>query len=610
MLETRQKLTEVLQAKGLAGTALSAKVEETLAKVTRPELLNWTQTPSWQSLKAMVGTRVTFISRKKEEDPLMANDPWMSALRDSKSKVDSKPPLKEKEQVQVSLIPEVWSNEDGSEPQILDKPFNGATGIVLMTPTLFSTSWQDTPLPLSTDELGVVVWPPIDPIPGNWTPDLVSFPARILSTSESTNLLRGHLFQFGQKKITLRTTESPVEFPQRSSVSLIVEAFQKELQQEMWKEILDNPMMAIRRRIEHVTPILGHWGLRFWTQKGKTSRPSEASKMSVNVMIGEDQLAATLALSGQPLWMSPRLDQEAYKSFRPVWVPGTLQEVRILHDKLQGGCGLVRSRRGLGIRVETVNFEETRRTLFPHQDTRPDIGPASGLFDYKLSPAPIGATTDDVVTFLEKSFPSIKSTVRRQIGPRTWVVSFASELTDKFIQAKEGFIILQPMPSTKKRDPMRDAVLVGNPTILRDVSASSSNTLAQIFQSNQQPSIHPRPPAPGPVQDALDAKIKASEERMKALISQQKEDQASMHQQLANKIDENKRDHDGRLRVMEQDLCKHQKETTDAVNDLKKTMSEQFATMLTEISKMNRKDAKRSPAPSPDEPNAKAVKPQ
>ena len=97
---------------------------------------------------------------------------------------------------------------------------------------------------------------------------------------------------------------------------------------------------------------------------------------------------------------------------------------------------------------------------------------------------------------------------------------------------------------------------------------------------------------------------------MKALISQQKEEQTTQHQQLANKIDENKRDHDGRLKAMEQDLCKHQRETTDAVNDLKKTMSEQFATMLTEISKMNRKDSKRSPAPSPDEPNAKAVKPQ
>ena len=108
-----------------------------------------------------------------------------------------------------------------------------------------------------------------------------------------------------------------------------------------------------------------------------------------------------------------------------------------MHDKLQGGCGLIRSKRGFAIRVDTTNFDSVRRTLVPDMSTKPDIGPANALFDYRLSPALVGATSEDVLTFLGRSFPSVKSTVRKQIRPRTWVVSFASELSEKYIQPKD-----------------------------------------------------------------------------------------------------------------------------------------------------------------------------
>ena len=609
--EARVILSDVLESKGLSGVSLTAKVEETFAKVTKPEITHWALNPSWQALKTLVGTRVTFLSRKKETDPLTVNDPWLSALK-NKPRAEPKQPRTDKESpsAQVALIASVWANEDGTEPQLLDKPQNGASGIVLMTPQVFISSWQDTTLPLSTDELAVIVWPPVDPVPTHLDPEMVTFPARLLSSEESTSLLCGHMFQFGQKKVMLRSNSNPAEFPQRASVSLLIEVIQAEVGEELWASMIEHPLEAIKKQVEIITPIIGNWGLRFWSNKNKASRPKDATRITVNVMVAKDKLSLVLALSGQVLWMSPRLDQEEYSCYRPVWVPGTLQEVRIMHAKLQGGCGLIRSKRGLAIRVETTNFDNIRKTLVPEMAARPDIGPANALFDYKLSPAPVGATSDDVLTFLGRSFPSVKSTVRKQIGPRTWVVSFASELSDKYIQAKEGFIILQPLNSSRKKDPVRDAVLVGNPRLLKEVSASSNNTIAQVLHGGLQQSSHPRPPAPGPVQEALDAKIKASEEKMKALLVQHKEEQTAQTKQLADTIDEHKRDQDSRLRNMEHDIQRHQRETTDAVNDLKQTMSEQFANMLTEITKMNRRDSKRSPAPSPDEPQPKAVKPQ
>ena len=79
--EARMILSDVLESKGLSGVSLTAKVEETFAKVTKPEITHWALNPSWQALKTLVGTRVTFLSRKKETDPLTVNDPWLSALK-------------------------------------------------------------------------------------------------------------------------------------------------------------------------------------------------------------------------------------------------------------------------------------------------------------------------------------------------------------------------------------------------------------------------------------------------------------------------------------------------------------------------------------------------
>ena len=59
--------------------------------------------------------------------------------------------------------------------------------------------------------------------------------------------------------------------------------------------------------------------------------------------------------------------------------------------------------------------------------------------------------------------------------------------------------------------------------LVKEVSASSNNTIAQILHSGQQQSPHPRPP----------------EGKMKALLVQQKEEQAAQNKQLADTIEEN-----------------------------------------------------------------------
>ena len=559
--DIRARLTEVLQSRGLQGQTLGAKLDETLSKLSKLELAQWASNPTWQGLKQAVGTRVTYISKPKREiDPLTIRDPWLQALH------------------------EVWQNEDGS-----------------------------TPFGVGSTPKWIVVWPPIQPPPPGPACENVTFPARLMTETPAVTLLHGQAFQFRAKGISLRQEADTQEFPQRSSVSILVEAYQDEVPSNIWEEILDRPMQVIKRHLEQSTPFLGNWGTRYWSSKGKPARSHEATKFSTNLLVQEDKLDATLQKSGDLLWISPRLDQSAFTRYRPIWIAGTLETARIAHAKLAGACGLVRTRRGFGIRVESSQYDGCRRLLLPDEPQTPHLGRDSELWHYKLSPTPVGATSEDILNFTLGNFPDIKSTVKRQLGPRAWLLSFAAPINKEYLQSKEGFLVLQPWQVGKRHDPLRGAIAVGNPRILKDVvvsSSSSSSTPLRQHVPLAPPGVAPRT-APGPVQELLDAKIKASEDKMKALIEDQRVAAESRHTELRSRLDQFQAVQDLKMTQLEETLQEHRSEAQQVVQELKqttqdnhcrleRTMSEQFANMLTEISKLTRQESKRTSEPSPE----------
>ena len=109
----------------------------------------------------------------------------------------------------------------------------------------------------------------------------------------------------------------------------------------------------------------------------------------------------------------------------------------------------------------------------------------------------------------------------------------------------------------------------------------------------------------------LEAKIKASEDRMRALIDDQKALSESRHADVRSRLDQHQACQEARSAKLEEALNQHRTETQQAVHELKQTtqeshahleksMAEQFSAMLSELSKLTRGDSKRSPAPSPE----------
>ena len=215
--------------------------------------------------------------------------------------------------------------------------------------------------------------------------------------------------------------------------------------------------------------------------------------------------------------------------------------------------------------------------------------------------------------FVGKSIPDVKSTVKRQLGPRAWLISFAAPIETEYVHSKDGFVVLQPWHIGRKHDPLRNAIAVGNPRILKGAIAAAS-PCPPVVARGPPTVMHTVPQArtaQGPVQELLEAKIKASEDRMKALLEEQRTAAESRLTDMRSRLDQHQACQEVKARQIEETLQQHRAETQQAVQELKETscqnhsrlersMSEQVSAMLAELGKLTRGETKRSPAPSPD----------
>ena len=616
--DPRSAIQQILMAKGLTAPEARDKCDEVLSKVPKDSLEAWLPKANWQSLTTLVSNKVTFMPKHKQgKDPLTEKDPWMEALQDrhkpSSSKDHPKPFLNP--EVHVHLIPQVWTNEDGSNPQILERVQHGSTGLALLSPQQFQ-NWTDVQLPLSCDELGIVVWPPMSDTPSTLTHTMVKFPAHVHTTTTSTTLLVGQLFQFGSKSVNLKEDPNPTAFPTRNSVSLMVEVYQENVDEHRWQQCTEDIMGYARAIIETTTEVLGHWGIRYWSPKGKPTQAKEATRVTTNVLVDQTKLSSVLRLSGPHLWLSPRVGQQSFDVYKPIWISGPLPQVRIAHDKLPHSCGIIRSKKGFGIRVEADKFQEAYRLLHPNGPAPTHLGPPESVCQYKMSPAPIGATSQDILDFLQKTIPSHRFAIRRQLSPQAWLIASHEAIEQEYIFSSMGYILLQPWSTGRHTDPIRNSVLVGNPRVLRQVS-KGMDVGASRHPVEHKPTTTERPPPAGPVQDLVDTKIRQSEEKILALLQDHRDKVTEQQNDIKTMVAQNQEQCQTRFERIETNLKHQEQELTKALEDVKqsnqqgrealeKSMSEQFANMLRELGKMG----KRSPAPSPEssEPSNKALK--
>ena len=210
--------------------------------------------------------------------------------------------------------------------------------------------WADVPLPMSADELSAIVFPPMDQdkLPTGLNITTVEFPAIVQGQRQTTSLLRGHLVHFGSKEIALSIPQNQVTLTTKDAVSLLVEASADCVPD--WEKLAANPMQYLSIKMKAFS-LISHWGGRMWAGKTRTFSPQNADRFTTNILVPRASLTNILRMSGcGGLWFSPRSGQPEFESFGILWIPGSLAEVQTSHDKHPDAVGVVRSRKGFGIR--------------------------------------------------------------------------------------------------------------------------------------------------------------------------------------------------------------------------------------------------------------------
>ena len=520
----RAKILQILSDKNVPEEVAKTKVDDAL-RLCGKQLEGWLGNPTWQNLKAVVGTKVTFVDRKKGKegpDPWLLDDPWKKAASSSRepNSTGGNPKLKQTAQSEITPIPEAWQNEDGTCPSLLSKLQVGNCGLVLMTKSQLE-AWVDTATPLSVDELSVIIFPPLattDPLPASWgTPEVVEFPARVSNPQganlprieDTTALLRGSLIHLGTKKITLAGRNTLVDFPEHDSVSMIVEIYQKDMGQTQWETAIKDLPTYVSHTLSPAT-LQSNWGTRYFGPDGKVTEKSKSVKAALNILVTSSEVQPILRLSGPLLWVSPRVGQKEFARYKPIWLNETsLHAAQVQHDKISKAYGLVRSRRDLGIRVLISDFEQLRKVVHPTKAFMPALGPTEDVTLYKLSPTPIGATAEDVSNFLTTQ-AKLSGVARKQLNAKAWLVAVVGK-APSYLQTKAGFVIFQQWKQWRTPSTVQEATVVGPRSLQWAQPAGSvpkpQSTLPPQVQGN-------RPDPQGPVQNLLDAKVKESEDRI------------------------------------------------------------------------------------------------
>ena len=244
----------------------------------------------------------------------------------------------------------------------LPRPDHGKCGICLMNPEDFRATWVGVKLPISADEMSIVVWPPTKGI-DDIDCDTESFPVKILTDKPSVTLLRGQVFHLGAKKISICKDANDTAFQSQDACSMMVEIEQNTLDRGNWDLACKNPIGFTRNAVG--TPILSHWGIRFWDNDNRATSKEKAIRATLNILVAETDVPQCLKASGRNVWISPRNGQEVFTQYRPVWLQMSLAEVRIQHDRLAHSAGIVKGRSGFAIRTHLEHWRKFARPYSP-----------------------------------------------------------------------------------------------------------------------------------------------------------------------------------------------------------------------------------------------------
>lgn len=274
-------------------------------------------------------------------------------------------------------------------------------------------------------------------------------------------VLAGCLHNLGHKKVSPSRVDSNILTPDSAVVSFTV--CKDELNPEKWDEVIKAPVKATLGIYGAETNLLAPpWGRVF--QRLKTKVPAEeATSLQFHVRISKDDLTKTLQLSGtKGIYTTAKTeDRKVSDDYQIVWLPQmSLVDLQVTAASYTYHRGIIRSMKGgdtkitRGLRFRRCDFKKAFAELRP-QDVVPSDVPPTHLF--KISPVPVGATNENVQTWLDGL--TWKAKPLRLLASKVWLCAAASQYESAFEMWDEHPILIKWIDPKPHR---QQVVVAGN----------------------------------------------------------------------------------------------------------------------------------------------------
>ena len=323
------------------------------------------------------------------------------------------------EQFEVSeyLLQEgYFKNEDGSNAIVLSTFQPRSSGIYLANAKQ-AEQWLSTQQPISEDELGlfvVGVQHPETKLPT----DEVTAPAT--NSQGRAVLLQGALVQLGTRLIKVPESDSRMNITCPVHVCG-VSVYKQDYDEQTWTAITQAPVKTIKHllTLQGFANAIGRpWG-RSYTANEAPSPPHLCDRVQFHAELPPDRFEQLLARSGFiKVFLTPKdEDGKPSNAFRMIWFQGQVSALETLTAGQAGVAGLVKNRKGYGLRVKREAFEMLWKIVHPGQSLPIEH---HSLYTYRVQPFPAGTGKEEVAQWGAQQDWEIHPI--KTAGAKQWIV--------------------------------------------------------------------------------------------------------------------------------------------------------------------------------------------
>ena len=307
-------------------------------------------------------------------------------------------------------------NQDGTAATILPAFQPRMSGVCLLN-VKQAQPWMNASAPVSEDELAMLV---VGKISSHIQMPHKEITAPAHNSAGRAVLLKGCLVQCGSKQILCHEGPDVDMSPAKVKVCAIT-LFRSDYDEKTWNALISNPVKVTKQllTLQGFANVLGRpWGRSF--RKGDQPAPPHlCDQLQFHAEIYVERLDSMLARSGfNGIYVLPKDDQgKPAADYRIVWTAVAPKSLDTLTAGLAGIAGLVRTRKGHGVRVRREAYSLAWKTLHPDQ---PEPQEHRHQYQFRLQPFPHGTTKEDIVTWGNKTGWQV-APLRTQ-GAKQWVV--------------------------------------------------------------------------------------------------------------------------------------------------------------------------------------------